>query len=310
MQVVHGSVSLVGKMAHAVGIGIFDGVHRGHQALLSEVKRLASAEGIASLAYTFHPHPARVLSNKGTPQLIEPLEMRIARIADLGIDTIVVEPFNHAFAAIEAEVFIDEVLCRRLAARHVVVGENFTFGRNRGGNVQTLQAAGAHRGFAVHPVSLLLLAGEAVTSTRIRKLIAAGDVAAAAELLGHSFVLSGQVVRGAGRGAGLGFATANLATDSELLPAPGVYAACAATPGGRWRAVVNIGVAPTFGEGSLKIEAHLLDYGGGHLYGTSLALELVERIRAEQRFASVDALRAQVAADIDRGRAILAASRT
>lgn len=308
MQVVRGSTSMEADgRRFAVGIGIFDGVHRGHQALFRQVLALAQAEGLETLAYTFDPHPARLLSPASAPKLIEPVDARIERIAALGIGTILVEPFTREFAATSAETFASDLLARRLGARQVVVGADFTFGRGRGGDVPKLAQWGKELGFEVHPVELVKLDGIVASSTRVREFVWAGAMRGAGLILGRPFCLTGVVQRGAGRGVQLGFGTANVQTHNELLPSVGVYAGVAHGPFGARTAVINVGFAPTFGGNELKIEAHLLEYGGEPLYGSVLTLDFVDRIRDEVKFNGVEALKAQIRRDIDDARRLLAA---
>lgn len=310
MQVVRGykNIDVDKARPHAVAIGIFDGVHTGHQALLREAMRLAQADGLQSMVYTFDPHPAQVLRPDLAPELIEPLDARLARFDALGIDTALVEHFDLAFAATPAETFIRAVLVERLRARHVVVGAGFTFGAKQRGNVAMLRELGAPLGLTVHGIEHVRLGEGVVSSTKIRALIKAGAVADAAIFLGHPYALFGSVVEGAKRGATLGFPTANLQPRNALLPGRGVYVARAEGVFGRADAVVNVGVAPTFAGATavLKIEAHLLDYRGPPFYGTDVRLTFLARLRDETRFASIDALKAQINEDVLKARQVLA----
>jgi riboflavin kinase / FMN adenylyltransferase len=308
MQIIRGSSSNDAAGASAVGIGIFDGVHLGHQLLIKQVVEAASREGLRSVGYTFDPHPASVLNMHGAPKLIEPLEVRLTRLGLLGLSAVVIEPFTAEFAARSAEFFVREVLVAHLRARHVFIGADFGFGRGREGNVARLAAFGGELGFEVHPLEMLRVDDIAVSSTKIRELVWAGAVRGARRLLGRPFTVSGLVSRGVGRGSRIGFATANVHTENELLPAVGVYAAYAVVPQGPLPAVVNVGFSPTFGDGPLRIEAHLYDYAGGPLYGMPMSIEFIDRVRDEQRFANVEALKAQIRDDIATARALLVAS--
>ncbi len=306
MRIVRGSDALPqGFGPSAVGIGVFDGVHRGHQKLLGKVLELARAEKLASVAYSFDPHPAQVLNPKLAPKLLESIDVRLSRLEALGLDTAVLEPFTRALSQTSAEDFVRQILVGRIRARHVVVGQDFKFGHKQGGNVALLEQLGSELGFTVHPVELLRLDGIAVTSTKVREFVWAGAMRGATLLLGRPYQLSGIVMRGAGRGHKLGFATANLSTHAELIPARGVYAARASGPFGNYPAVVNIGYAPTFGISELKIEAHLLDYTGDPLYGQPLAVDFIDRIRDEQRFSGPEELVRQIQADVERARELL-----
>lgn len=307
MQVVLGANDLDETQTPcAVGIGIFDGVHLGHQALLRRVVETANREGYGACAYTFDPHPASVLNPPLAPKLIEPLATRLARFARLGVSMTVVERFSPEWAAMSAEAFASHVLARKLKANHVFVGRNFTFGRGRAGTVEKLVTWGRDLDFDVHPVDMVTTEGGLVaSSTKIREFIGTGTIRGATLLLGRPFVLQGVAERGVGRGSQLGFPTANVRVANELVPAVGVYAAYAHIPEGCFPSVVNIGFAPTFGDVPLRIEAHLMHYGGAPLYGSSISLEFIDRVRDEQRFSSVDALRAQIAVDIEKALSIL-----
>lgn len=307
MRVVRGSANLdQAGGPYVVGIGIFDGVHLGHQALIRKVLALSSATGLSSLAYTLDPHPMQVLRPANAPKLIEPLGVRLAHLETLGIGTTVIEPFSTEFAARSAESFAHEILAERVGARHIVVGSQFTFGHQRGGNVQKLAEWGQEIGFGVHPVETLRINTITVSSSKIREYIWAGTMRGAALLLGRPFALSGVILRGAQRGTSLGFPTANLHTHFELIPSNGVYVGCTTGEAGSFAAVINVGYTPTFGGKELKIEAHLPDYHGGPLYGAAMTIEFIDRLRDEMRFSDIEALKAQIRRDIDQARHILA----
>jgi riboflavin kinase/FMN adenylyltransferase len=292
----------------AVGLGIFDGVHLGHRALLATVKQLADRDGVDSLVYTFNPHPAKVLVPERAPLLLEPIENRLEIFSTLGIDAVLVERFDREFAAMPAEAFIQGILSDKLAARHVVVGAGFTFGAGGRGTTTLLTERGQLAGFSTHIQPAILSDGEVVSSTRVRRLVQSGDLAAAAGLLGRPFALTGLVMRGMMRGAKLGFPTANLEVANETLPGTGVYLAYALGMFGEYGALVNVGYTPTFGSEKLKIEAHLLDFAFRPLYGSQMSLLLLEKLRDEQRFDGVAALRAQISHDIERARQLLSAA--
>ncbi|MEK7704023.1 MAG: bifunctional riboflavin kinase/FAD synthetase [Myxococcota bacterium] len=311
MQTINASQSLPpADRRRVVAIGIFDGVHRGHRALLEQARQLAQEAGIATLAYTFDPHPTRVLSPQHAPLMIEPIERRLVQLAALGIDATLVESFTAAFAATSPEAFVRDILVGKLGVRHVVVGKDFTFGARAAGNVALLARMGRDLDFEVHPVELVHRDTLAVSSTVIRALVGAGDVRQAAELLGRPFALYGDVVHGAGRGATIGLPTANLAPKNELVPGVGVYATMAKGPFGAAQSVTNVGYAPTFDGTVLRVEAHLLDAQPGSLYGVPLELEFLERLRGEQKFSGVEALLAQIAADIAQARQTFASAAT
>ncbi len=280
-----------------VALGAFDGIHLAHQKILATARTRARALGLRALACTFDPHPLTVLQPERAPVPITELAENLARIAEQGLDTAVVIVFTREFSLLEAEAFVKDVLVGRLKAREVVVGFNHTFGRGARGNARLLAELGPQYGFVPHVIPPLVVDGVAVSSSGIRQALAVGDVARARKLLGHPYTVRGRVLRGKGRGRQLGFPTANLRPERELIVPAGVYAVRAAWEGGRAGAVVNVGIRPTFGEGEYWVEAYLLDFAGD-LYDSVLVLEFEERIRPEKKFPDVEALRAQVASDV------------
>jgi riboflavin kinase/FMN adenylyltransferase len=288
-----------------VAVGNFDGVHRGHQALVAAAVARAAQAGGAAVVLTFDPHPARVLRPEAAPAALTTLEQKEELVRALGIHRLVALEFDARVAALAPDAFAREVLAEGLGAHHVVVGESFRFGRERRGDARTLATLGAGLGFTVQVVSPLLHAGVPISSSRVRDALAAGDVGEAGVLLGRPYALDARVVKGDGRGRGLGFPTANLASEGQLLPARGVYAGrCRLPAGDAWPAVVNVGERPTFGGKALRVEAHLLGYAGD-LYDARVRLELVARLRDEQRFASPEALVARIHEDVRAARALL-----
>jgi riboflavin kinase/FMN adenylyltransferase len=295
----------------SVAIGNFDGVHLGHVRLLDEARARAARRGGPAAVLTFDPHPARVLAPDKAPPLILSLERRLDLIAARGIDIAIVQPFSRELAAVEADAFVRDELVGSLRARDVVVGYDFSFGRNRTGNAQRLVELGAAKGVEVVVIPQVTIDGRHCSSTEIRKLVAGGRTVEAAALLGRPYEVTGRVVRGAGRGRALGFPTANLAPEAELRPAIGIYAARAevldgANAGVRRAAAVSVGRNPTFSEasGAVTIEAYLLDFEAD-LYDRRLRLELGERLRDEQRFDSTEALVAQIGRDVARVAALM-----
>jgi riboflavin kinase/FMN adenylyltransferase len=290
-----------------VALGAFDGIHLAHQKILATAHERARALGLRALACTFDPHPLVVLQPDRAPVPITELSENLARIALQGLDAAVVIPFTREFSLIEAETFVKDVLCGSLKAREVVVGFNHTFGRGARGDFRVLERLAPKYGFVAHVIPPLLVDGVVVSSSAIRQALASGDVGRARKFLGHPYTVRGRVLRGKGRGRQLGFPTANLKPERELILAAGVYAARATWQGGRADAVVNIGIRPTFGEGEYWVEAYLLDFAGD-LYETTLILEFVERIRPEQKFPDVEALRAQVMRDVSTAARLLRAA--
>jgi riboflavin kinase / FMN adenylyltransferase len=299
----------------ALAIGNFDGVHRGHEELVRVARRLADDLRGAAGVLTFDPHPARVFAPALAPPLIVSLERRLELLGEAGAEIAIVEAFTPALAAVEAEAFVRDVLVARLGAREVVVGYDFSFGRGRRGTPALLRDAGAGVGLGVTIVPPVTVDGLVCSSTKVREFVLEGRVEGAALLLGRPVEITGRVVRGAGRGRGLGIPTANVAPEGELLPRLGIYAARARVldaAGGvvsTHVAALSIGSNPTFTASSLSapvtVEAHLLDFDGD-LYDRRLRLEVLHRLRDERRFDSVAALLAQIAEDIAETRARVA----
>ena len=290
----------------ALAIGNFDGVHRGHRHLIDRVKDAARALGGESVALTFDPHPTRVLAPDRASPLVVGLDRKLELLAETGVDATVVQRFDLSFASQSPLEFAEHVVLG-LRAREVFVGEDFHFGRNREGNGATLVALGAQLGFRAHVVTPLEEGGIPVSSSRVRRALAEGDLGLAKLLLGRDYDLDGLVITGHRRGRTLGFPTANLATECEALPRDGVYAVRVSVlgpdgPKGH-PAVMNLGSRPTFRAGR-SLEAHLLD-ADVDLYGRTLRVSFAARLRDERRFDGVDALRAQIAADVAAARAAL-----
>lgn len=287
-----------------VTVGNFDGVHLGHQALLRRVVQRARERDAVSVVYTFHPHPLRVLNPAFCPPLLTAFEDRAARLASQGVDALVWARFDREYAAQEPEEFARRTLAGSLGAVEVWVGPDFAFGRGRRGSVEFLRREGRELGFALEVLPAFGLEGEAVSSTRIRQAVAEADFEAAQRLLGRPYALHGPVVRGAGRGRGLGFPTANVLVREECLPPPGVYAAWASWGDSCRPAALNIGPNPTFGAEETTVEAYLLDFGGD-LYGAELELRPLAALRREIAFRTPADLVRQIAADVEETRRLL-----
>jgi riboflavin kinase/FMN adenylyltransferase len=282
-----------GSRRRSVAIGTFDGVHLGHREVI----------GGSDTVLTFEPHPLAVLHPEATPKLLTPFPVKRDLIAGLGVDELVVIPFDRDFAGLSAERFVADVVVERLGARRVSVGENFRFGQAARGTPDLL---GSHPEFETRVVPLVEVAGETVSSSHIRGLVAAGDVRHAAEFLGGPFLFEGEVVAGDRRGRELGMPTANIVPDDALVcPGHGVYAGWAHG----YPAAVNVGVRPTFETGrGLLVEPHLIGFDGD-LYGETLRIAFIERMRGEKRFESVDALVEQMHRDVARAREIAETTR-
>lgn len=295
-------------------IGNFDGVHRGHQAILDLVIERARALDGESILYTFEPHPRRVLQPRADLRLLATFEQKVEVLESLGLDAVVAEPFDLEFAKVSPERFIEYHLHECIRPVEVYVGYDFHFGRDREGSMRLLTERGPHLGFSVTVVPEVSVEGRDVNSTRIRELLAGGEVEEAAMLLGRPFCARGVVIEGDRRGRTIGFPTANLAPETEILPAPGVYwgrLRCVRGGGeheGRTLPVVtNVGYRPTFRDGrDLVAEAHVIDFSGD-LYGCEIDLAFEGRLRGERRFESVDALREQIARDVAEARRRLGA---
>ncbi len=317
MRVLRGLGDAGGLRGCAVAIGNFDGVHLGHRRLLDTARARAATHRAPAVAMTFEPHPARVLRPHLAPPTLTPLPRKLELLEAAGMDATLVMPFDLAYAATPAEEFVRRDLCQRLHASDVVVGWDFTAGHERA-RVDALREILLGCGVGLSVIQPVTADGLTVSSTKVREFLLEGNVEGAAVLLGRPHDVEGTVERGAGRGRGLGFATANLRPEG-LLPAPGVYAARALVgvgvrPDGVGHAggapardaVCNVGVKPTVEEsGPLGLEVHLLAHDGSDLYGERVRVELVARLRAERRFPSVDALRAQIAADAAEARDLL-----
>jgi riboflavin kinase/FMN adenylyltransferase len=287
--------------------GNHDGVHVGHQALLARARVLANARGLEVVALTFDPHPMVTVAPERAPVPLTTIARRTELLLGAGADRVAVAHFDAAYAAQTAEQWITNELAGRLAARAVVVGVDFRFGKGRGGDLEGLRAMGANRGIEVDALGEVFLPGthERASSTAVRTALAQGDVVHAAALLTRPHSVDGTVVEGHKRGRTIGFPTANLVPDPILLPLDGVYAVRARTNEGRWLdGVANLGTRPTFAAGR-SLEAHLFDFAG-ELYGTRLRLAFVERIRDEKKFDGIEALVAQIRLDADHARAICA----
>jgi riboflavin kinase/FMN adenylyltransferase len=288
-----------------VTVGVFDGVHRGHQRILK--RTIEVADGMPVALVTFDPHPRAVLGPPKRARLLSPLRERLQLLGTWPLAAVVVLRFDQAIAQLSYREFVRQALVERLGARRLVLGYNVAFGHERQGNRDSLAALGAEIGYAVDFIEAVEHEGEPVSSTRIRHCLDGGDVAGAAALLGRAYELEGTVVRGTGRGRVLGIPTANLELHPEkLVPANGVYAVRVRVGLTHHLGALNVGVVPTFaGSGERCVEVHLLDYTGD-LYGARLRVELVARLRAEKRFSGGEALVAQVRKDCDAVRVLLA----
>ena len=280
-----------------LAIGAFDGVHLGHQAVLRQMVARARTDGVRTAVLTFFPHPVRFLRHATGPYYLMTLADRVQFLASLGLDLIITHPFNDEIRQTRAADFVDQLI-RYLDMRQLWGGD-FALGYQREGDVPFLRHLGAERGFTVELVqSMVAVSGDRVSSSRVRHGLLAGDVADAAACLGRPFHVCGEVVYGDQRGRTIGFPTANLGVWEELLlPGNGVYATYAWVGERRYLAATNVGIRPTVNGGNVTVEAHLLDFAGD-LYGQTLRLEFISRIRPEKRFGSLPELQAQIQADV------------
>jgi len=292
-----------------VAFGNFDGVHRGHQALLARAAEQARALGAPLVVLTFEPHPRRFFVPDTGPFRLTLPPAKVRLLAQYGVQAVLAQRFDASFASLSPDAFVDDVLLGGLGARHIMCGYDFTFGARRGGNVEMLRAMGEAKGFGVTVLDPVMREGEIYSSTRIREALRAGWASAAAELLGHDWEIEGAVEMGDQRGRTIGFPTANVALGEHLRPRFGVYAVRALVDGkngSEWRdAVANLGRRPTFGKLQENFEVHLFDFSGD-LYGQTLRVALVDFIRPEMKFSGLDQLKAQIAADGAAARKILA----
>jgi riboflavin kinase/FMN adenylyltransferase len=280
----------------AVAIGVFDGVHVGHQELLRRTRETAAELGVTPAVLTFDPHPACVVAPERAPRLLYSVEERCALLAEQGVELVLVLPFSEAIAAMPPEEFAASILKATLDARAVLVGENFRFGCARSGNAATLAALG----FDTRPLPAVVCRGRMVSSSEIRRLIECGDVSRAGRMLGRCYALSGKVVSGHGIGSRQTVPTLNLDTSAEVLPAHGVYITRTTDTAAnrRWKSITNVGVRPTFGDGhALSIETFLLDPLTPPP-PERIRLEFLRRVREERKFDSPEALKAQILRDV------------
>lgn len=290
-----------------VTVGNFDGVHLGHRAILGRVRQRARELDCQPVALTFDPHPAKVLNPGGNLRLLTTPAQKVELLKAAGL-SVVVQPFTREFAAVPAQEFVRDFLVDRLKVREVVIGHDYCFGYKRQGNIELLQKMGQSLGFTVQVVWAVEVDDAVVSSSLIRAMLQLGKVKEANRLLGRAYGVTGKVVAGKGRGAKfLGVPTANLASENDLLPAGGIYAVQVARNGKRLPGVANIGTCPTFDNQEVSLEVHLLDFNGD-LYGESLQVEFIARLREERRFPSVEALAAQIRADIAEAKRVLAAA--
>ena len=291
------------ELKTVVTIGNFDGIHLGHQALVGNAVAEAKQWRTRSVVFTFEPHPLELLAPERAPQMIVNHQDKMDMLQALGVDAVIVQSFDHRFASIQAEDFVRRYLLERLNLSKIWLGRDLRFGRARQGDAEDLIHWGTELGFGVGIVEPILVQGKRISSSRIRQLIEQGRVHEVQPMLGRYHIISGRVVSGHRRGRNMGFPTANVASDTELLPGDGIYATILELQNRCWLSVSSVGCNPTFGEGSRTIEAFILDFAGD-IYGEAVKLRFVQRIREERMFGQIEDLVTQMHEDLQAARAI------
>ncbi len=305
MRVFHGIPPLAERRPCALSIGNFDGIHRGHRALLQRVVSVAAERGLAAAALTFEPHPREFFAPQQAPLRVANLRDKIAGLQQVGIERVCVQHFTRRFASLSAESFIEQILVAGCRMRWLIVGDDFRFGARRGGDVAMLRQWGAAGGFEVEQMPAVMQAGERVSSSRIRAALHAGDMAGAAALLGHPYAISGRVMHGAKLGRQLGFPTLNLRVAHRRPAVHGIFAVRVHGIGPHpWPGVASVGLRPTIDDsGRWLLEAHVFDFSG-EVYGHLVRVEFVQKLRDEARFDSIQALTSAIQGDAERARAL------
>ena len=302
MRLFHGTDNADIARPTVLTLGVFDGLHLGHQLIMKTLVDRARAINAVPTVITFEPHPRAVLHPESAPPLLQTFDQKIEALSVLGIEQTIVVHFDQAFAEIRAEDFLRDVVVDRLHAKEVHLGRGFFFGHNREGNIELLRRVSEQLGFLADEVPEVRVRGTRIGSTIIRQLLADGRVNLARRMLGRPYGVEGPVARGDARGVGLGFPTANVQPHNRVIPRRGVYVTSTLIEGQWRRSVTNIGVRPTFGDAlEPSVETHVIDWSGD-LYGDVLRVRFLHRLRDEKKFASVDELRSQIAYDVDRTR--------
>ena len=308
MRLFHGTDNAAIARPTVLTLGVFDGLHLGHQLVMKTVVDRARAVGGVPTVITFEPHPRAVLHPQSAPPLLQTFDQKIEALSVLGIEQTIVIHFDNAFAQIRAEDFLRDVVVDRLHAREVYLGRGFFFGHDREGNIDLLRRVSERLGFVADEVPEVRLRGKRIGSTVIRQLLLDGRVNLARRMLGRPYGVEGPVARGDARGVGLGFPTANVQPHNRVIPRRGVYVTSTLIEGKWRRSVTNIGVRPTFGEAlEPSVETHVIDWAGD-LYGDVLRVRFLHRLRDEKKFGSVDELKTQIERDVERARTFFARS--
>jgi riboflavin kinase / FMN adenylyltransferase len=300
MKIFHGTDNAGIARGTVLTLGVFDGLHLGHQRIMQTVVERAKETNSVPTVITFDPHPRAVLHPENAPPLLQTLDQRLANFEVLGIEQAIVIRFDKEFAATDAEIFLADIVHERLQAKEVYLGRGFAFGKNRGGNIELLRAMSKRLGFFADEVPEVRLRGARISSSKIRELLAAGKVNLARRMLGRPYGVEGQIIHGFKRGRTIGFPTANLKPHNRVIPKYGVYAT-ATLINNQWRrSITNVGVRPTFdGDSEPSIESYVLDFDGD-LYGDVLRVRFLHRIRDERKFSGIDELKAQIQRDTRR----------
>jgi riboflavin kinase/FMN adenylyltransferase len=309
MKIIRGITNCCEKLPNPVlTLGNFDGVHLGHQAIFKRVVDRAREIQGTSVAFTFEPHPLKVLAPERSPRLLNTFHGKMKLIESLGIQVVICADFTREFAEQNPEEFANRVLVEGIGVKEVYVGYDYAFGRGREGSIDSLQRMGQAFGFKVGVVEAVQVDGAVVSSSRVRDLIAIGSVDEVVRYLGRYYSIEGNVIHGESRGHTLGFPTANIQTANELVPSHGVYAVRTLVGGRMIEGVASLGVRPTFGAGPQSIEVFLFDYDGD-LYGKHLEVAFIKRLRGEEKFEDADALVNQIRKDVELAREVLAGAR-
>lgn len=300
MKIFHGTENANIQKPTVLTLGVFDGLHLGHQRIMRTVVERANAVDAHATAITFDPHPRAVLHPESAPPLLQTLDQRLANLEVLGLDQAIVIPFDKAFAASPAEDFLRGIVHDRLHAKEVYLGKGFAFGKGRGGNIELLRRMSEELGFFADEVPEVSLRGRRISSSRIRELLSQGRVNLARRMLGRPYGVEGVIIRGNQRGRTIGFPTANLKPHNRVVPRNGVYATATLVDGTWRRSITNAGVRPTFDDGTdISVESYIFDFDGD-LYGDVLRVRFLHRIRDERKFNGIDELKAQIEKDTAR----------
>ncbi len=300
MKIFHGTDNANILRGTVLTLGVFDGLHLGHQRIMKTVVKSAKTNRAVPTVITFDPHPRAVLHPENSPPLLQTLDQRLANFEVLGIEQAIVIRFDKEFASIDAETFLHDIVHERLQAREVFLGKGFFFGKNRGGNIELLKKMSTKLGFFADEVAEVRLRGKRISSSKIRQLLADGKVNLARRMLGRPYGVEGQIIHGLERGRTIGFPTANLHPHNRVIPRYGVYATANLIDGIWRRSITNVGIRPTFeDEKNPSIESYIFDFDG-NLYGDVLRVRFLHRIRDERKFNGIDELRAQIERDTRR----------